>query len=103
MADPVTIEGNDDIYELNLSYLFCLREMARRDVAQAAVRFGIDQSLAQSIAESTVDRIRGIADRSMLQFKMRAPVQFRNLIRDEEGPGKLLNAISLISEAADNE
>lgn len=92
-----------DVYELNLSYLFCLREMARKDVTEAAVRFGIDQTLAQSIAEASVDRIRGIADASMLQFKMRAPNQFRTLIRDAEGPAKLLNAVSLISEVADNE
>lgn len=92
-----------DLYELNFSYLFCLREMARNDVNEAAVRFGIDQSLAKSIADASLDKIRSIADSSMLQFKMRATTQVRSLIRDADGPSKLLNAISLISEAADNE
>jgi hypothetical protein len=102
MERSINNEGRD-VYELNLAYLFCLREMARKDVTEAAVRFGIDQTLAQTIAEASIDRIRSIADASMLQFKMRAPNQVRSLIRDTDGPAKLLNAISLISEAADNE
>jgi len=102
MSQP-NASGSQDLYELNLAYLFCLREMARKDVAEAAVRFGIDQSLAQAVADSTIDRIRAIADPSMLQFKMRASTHIRSLIREADGPSRLLATISLLSEAADNE
>lgn len=98
-----TASASQDLYELNLAYLFCLREMARKDVAEAAVRFGIEPSMAQAVAESSLERIRSIADPSMLQFKMRASTQMRSLIREGDGPSKLLATISLLSEAADNE
>ncbi|NLC21097.1 MAG: hypothetical protein GX771_04205 [Halomonadaceae bacterium] len=97
-------DNNRDIQELNLAYLFCIREMARRDLAETALRFGIDQSLVQALADSSVDKIRSIADPSMLQFKMRASTQMRTMLRtDASATSSLLNAVSLIAEAAGNE
>jgi hypothetical protein len=96
--------SNRDIHELNLAYLFCIREMARRDPAETALRFGIEQSLVQALADSSLDKIRSIADPSMLQFKMRASTQMRALLRNDDcAPTSLLNAVSLIAEAAGNE
>lgn len=95
---------NNDIHELNLLYLLCMREMARTDVAETALRFGLDQSLVQALSESSVDKIRSIADPSMLQFKMRASNQLRMMLRsDNTDTPLLLNAITLISEAAGHE
>ena len=90
-----------DIHELNLSYLFCLREMAREDVSEAAVRFGVEQSLAKSIAESSVEGLREIASPTMLQFKIRAPIQMRSVLKGEDESAPLKTAISMISETVD--
>lgn len=95
--------GANDLHELNIAYLFCLREMARKDPTEAAVRFGIDVSLAQSVAESSVDRIREIADPAILQFRMRAPNHMRNVVREGDSTSKLLSTITMLAEVSDCE
>jgi len=93
-----------DLYELNLAYLMMLRERARKDIGDAAVRFGIDQTLAQSFADSSLEQLRAMANPSLMQVKMRSPQQMRSLIRDNsDNTSRLLSTISMLSEGADNE
>lgn len=95
--------GSNDLHELNIAYLFCLREMARKDPSEAAVRFGIDVTLAQAVAESSVDRIREIADPSIAQVRMRVPQHMRNVVREGDSTSRLLSTISMLAEVAESE
>lgn len=103
MMEPVPNKKLQDIHELNLSYLFCLRELAREDVAEAALRFGVDQGLAQALADASIERIKSIAEPAMLQFRMRATNQLRNMLRATDDHASLLNAVSLLGEAPSHE
>lgn len=98
MSGELKDQRTKDIQDLNLSYLFCLREMAREDTGEAAIRFGVEQSLAKAIAEASVEDLRKMANPSLLQFKIRAPMQMRVLLRGDDASASLKTAISMISE-----
>lgn len=98
MTEIIMDKKSKDIQELNLSYLFCLREMAREDIGEAAVRFGVEHSVAKAIAEASVEGLRALASPTMLQFKIRAPMQMRTLLKGEDDSAHLKTAISMISE-----
>lgn len=98
------VSPNQDIKELNYAYLYCIRENARRDVPETALRFGLDQGLVQALANCSVERLREIANPSILQFKLRGPSHVRSLLREEHSEvTSLLNAISLLGECGHHE
>lgn len=101
MASGINDQTSKDIQDLNITYLFCLREMAREDPAEAAVRFGVEQSLAKAVAELSIEGIREIANPAMLQFKIRAPIQMRSVLKGGDETALLKAAISMISETID--
>lgn len=92
---------NSDIHALNLSYLMCLRELAKVDPSEASVRFGVDRSMATRVAEMPVDKIQTLANPTMLQFSMRANNQVRSIMNGDES-ASLRSVMSMLGEASND-
>lgn len=87
-----------DIKELNLAYLFCLREFAKANPLEASIRFGVDRDVIDALAEATVDQIRALADPAFLQFKMRSPGNLREILKGNE-QARSRAVVHMIAEA----
>lgn len=90
---------NKDIKELNVAYLFCLREIAKRDPSEAALRFGVDVAFAKTVAEASVQTIREAACPSLLQFKVRGSKQLTEVFVEGDSKVKIKTVAALVSEA----
>jgi DNA repair exonuclease SbcCD nuclease subunit len=87
------------VKKLNIMYLSLLREVAQRDVKEAVVRFGVEQSVAERIASLDVEQVISQADCSILQFKMRAPIAMRQAFKQDVDEMRRVAAIaSMISD-----
>lgn len=84
-----------DIKGLNYSYLFCLREFAKQNPREAALRFGVEMHVIEAIADATVEQIQDLADPSFLQFKMRSPNNIKEVLKgnDEARAQAVVNMI----------
>ena len=87
------------VKKLNIMYLSLLREVAQRDVKEAVVRFGVEQSVAERIALLDVEQVISLSDCSILQFKMRAPIAMRQAFKQDINDMRRVAAIaSMISD-----
>lgn len=89
---------NKDIKDLNIAYLFCLREAARKDPSEASIRFGVDVAFAKAIAESSAQSIREAACPSLLQFKIRSSKQLTEALVGGENKASIKSVAAMVSE-----
>lgn len=60
-----------EMNHLNLAWLYALREIARESAEDAVTRFGIDQEVADLIANASPQDLREMADPAILAFRPR--------------------------------
>jgi len=61
----------NEMNHLNMAWLYALREVARVSYEDAVTRFGVDQEVAEMIAQSTPQDLREMADPAILAFRPR--------------------------------
>ena len=59
-----------DLTLLNYEYLRLVRECAKLDIAECAVRFGADQDLLEQIIRSSTDELKNLARRKVCVFRL---------------------------------
>ena len=69
-------EADQDIIDLNLSWLFKARELARSNPKKAAVIFGFDEALAEKISRLSIEELHSIARSGVLVFQPRFHPKF---------------------------
>ncbi|MES1933287.1 hypothetical protein T35B1_11787 [Salinisphaera shabanensis T35B1] len=58
-----------DIQEINRLYWQSLRELALENAAEAALRFGVSQDVAERIRECSLGDLSTLASASLMQFR----------------------------------
>ena len=69
-------DADQDIYELNLSWLFKARELAKRDRTKAAIVLGFDKGVAEGISRMSLEDLREIARSGIMLFQPRFHPKF---------------------------
>lgn len=69
-----------DIRQLNMMYLASLRELARKDVMQAQLQFGVSAMTATRVGRLGLDDIKELADSSNFIFTIRSSAAFDALL-----------------------
>lgn len=59
-----------DLADLNYEYLRLVRECAKVNAAECAVRFGVDQDLLDQIIRSSADDLKGLSRRKVCVFRL---------------------------------
>ncbi|WP_042695536.1 flagellar transcriptional regulator FlhD [Azospirillum sp. B506] len=71
----MAIDFQQDIYELNLHYLMLLQRVAQTDIAEAAMRFGIDTKTAEAVCDSSIRELQTIASGVVTMMSARPLLQ----------------------------
>ncbi|TWA75936.1 flagellar transcriptional activator FlhD [Azospirillum brasilense] len=95
----MAIDFQQDIYELNLHYLMVLQRVAHNDVAEAAMRFGIDAKTAEAVCDASIRELQTVASGVVAMISARPLLQeltSRNPVdrADRLRAGAILRSIS---------
>jgi len=69
-------EADQDIFELNISFLFKARELAKYNQQKAAIVLGLDEAVMGSISKLSIKEISGIARSEVMLFQPRFHPKF---------------------------
>ncbi len=75
-------EADQDIVDLNISWLFKARELARSNHTKAAIIFGFDEVIAEKISRLSIEELQGIARSGVMVFQPRFHPKFWHEIFD---------------------
>jgi hypothetical protein len=93
---PSSALGSDpDILELNLTWLFKARELAKTDRAKAGVLFGLDEGLSDVLAGASIDDLRNLAQSGLMLFRPR----FRVSIWQQRCEGDARSSVGLMLQS----
>jgi hypothetical protein len=80
-------DADQDIYELNLLWLFKARELAKYNHKKAAIVLGFDETVAKGISRLSIEELRGIARSGVMLFQPRFHPKFwKEMINGDQRP-----------------
>jgi len=97
---------DQDIIDLNFSWLFKARELAKSDHIKAAVVLGLDVGTTDRISQLSLEHLRGIAHSGLMLFQPRFHAGFWNELVDENENNSRaiqLQALLMASKEAANQ
>lgn len=96
-------EADQDIFDLNLLWLFKARELARSNQTKAAVIFGFDDIAAEKISHLSIEQLHNIARSGVMVFQSRFPPRFwHEMLEDGEGISAGIQFQTLLIAANDS-
>ncbi len=69
-------EADQDIFELNISFLFKARELAKCNQKKAAIVLGLDDVVMDSISKLSIEEMSSIARSEVMLFQPRFHPRF---------------------------
>ncbi len=83
-VNKIMQEADQDIIDLNLSWLFKARELARSNHTKAAIVLGFDETVAKRISRLSIDELRSIARSGVMLFQPRFHQKFWGEIFEDD-------------------
>jgi len=94
------LSANQDIVDLNLSWLIKAREIARFDREKAAVVLGLDASLVDEISQLSISDLNTMAHAGVMLLRPRfRPGLWRKLIEQAHSPSLSVRLQTLLMAA----